>query len=423
MKIILLFLLFQISLVSQVRFSDYFEAGALRFDYLHIGDNSNEKFVFDEIRKEPYFSGSKTNLIDTLFFGNHFFKVFDSKTKKLIYSRGFSSLFQEWQSTIESKEITRFFGETLIFPFPKNDVILKIYSRDKTQNNQFIEKFSFNIDPSNYFIKPGLVYVYDVEEIKVNNDSNVSLDIAFLPDGYTETEMPLFIEKVKELSNYLFEFEPFTSYKDKINIWAVLAPSIESGTDIPRDSVWVSTVLNSSFYTLNSERYLMTQDIKRVRDVAANVPYDQIMILVNTEKYGGGAIYNYYSMTCANNSATPKVFIHEFGHGFAGLADEYGNDPTYIDYYSSEYEPWEPNITTLADFKSKWKDDVDADTPIPTPFDKEYRNKLGAFEGAGYADKGVYRPTYNSLMRTLGSNEFNKPSRDAIEILLKMYTK
>jgi hypothetical protein len=423
MKIILLFLLFQISLVSQVRFSDYFEAGALRFDYLHIGDNSNEKFVFDEIRKEPYFSGSKTNLIDTLFFGNHFFKVFDSKTKKLIYSRGFSSLFQEWQSTIEAKEITRFFSETLIFPFPKNDVILKIYSRDKTQNNQFIEKFSFNINPSNYFIKPGLVYVYDVEEIKVNNDSNVSLDIAFLPDGYTETEMPLFIEKVKELSNYLFEFEPFTSYKDKINIWAVLAPSIESGTDIPRDSVWVSTVLNSSFYTLNSERYLMTQDIKRVRDVAANVPYDQIMILVNTEKYGGGAIYNYYSMTCSNNSATPKVFIHEFGHGFAGLADEYGNDPTYIDYYSSEYEPWEPNITTLANFKSKWKDDVDADTPIPTPFDKEYRNKLGAFEGAGYADKGVYRPTYNSLMRTLGSNEFNKPSRDAIEILLKMYTK
>lgn len=407
---------------SQNNFEQNFQNKALRFDYFHIGDFQNEKFVFDEMKMEPYYAGSKINLIDTFYYGNHFFKVFDENSDELIFSRGFSSLFQEWQSTAEASSIERSFEETIIMPFPKNSVRLEIYSRDKNQNNEFVRKFQFIIDPGNYFISQEKEPAIATLKLLDSGSPEENLDIAFIPDGYTTAELGDFVKKVNELTDYLFEYEPFTSYKNKINIWAILAPSQESGTDIPGDSVWVNTQLHSSFYTFNSERYLMTTSIKKVRDVAGVVPYDQIMILVNTDKYGGGAIYNYYSMTCANHPATPMVFVHEFGHGFAGLADEYGNDPTYIDYYPEGVEPWEANITTLADFDKKWKNLVDDDTPIPTPEEEQYYSKIGVFEGAGYVSEGVYRSTYNSVMRTLSSKEFNLVSRKAIEGLIKFYS-
>jgi hypothetical protein len=200
-----------------------------------------------------------------------------------------------------------------------------------------------------------------------------------------------------------------------------MAPSIDTGTDIPRDNVWKNTIVNSSFYTFDSERYLMTTDIKTLRDIASSVPYDQIVILVNTDKYGGGAIYNYYSLTAANNPSSANVFVHEFGHGLAGLADEYGNDPTYIDYYPSGVEPWEPNITTLVDFENKWKDLISENTPIPTPDTEDYRNVIGVFEGAGYVPNGVYRSTYDSIMRSLSEKGFNIVSQRAMEKIINFY--
>ena len=420
MKSILLFFLLSISKVFAFSFEDYFFDKTMRLDFYHLGNKNEEMIIFHNIYEEEYWGGSKINLLDTIGFGNYFFKIFDKQSESLIYSRGFSSLFQEWQSTEEARTNDRIFNETIIFPFPKNEVIIKIYRRDR--RNNFIEKFSRNIDPKSIYINRESKSVYSYEKMFLNSKPEKALDIAIIPEGYTKDEMDKFKDKVKEFSDYLISISPFNEFKEKINFWIVYSPSIESGCDIPGSNIWKNTIVNSSFYTFESERYLMSLDMWKIRDIASTVPYDQIFILVNTDKYGGGGIYNYYSIISANNPLSAKVFAHEFGHGFVGLADEYGDDPTYIDYYPSDIEPWEPNITTLANFSSKWKRFLDSSTPVPTPNDEKYKNVIGVFEGAGYASENVYRSSYDSIMRTLKSNEFNRVCQEAIKKMLKFYT-
>jgi hypothetical protein len=204
----------------------------------------------------------------------------------------------------------------------------------------------------------------------------------------------------------------------------VLAPSAESGTDIPGENIWKNTILNSSFYTFDSERYLMTNDNKSVRNLAANAPYDQIYILVNSSKYGGGAIYNFYSTSVNSNKSSAKIFVHEFGHGFAALADEYDDGSTsFNDMYPLSLEPWEPNITTLVKFETKWKGMLPANTPIPTPLAGASPLQLGVYEGAGYVAKGVYRPTPDCLMRTFKGDKFCPVCSAAIQRMIDFYTK
>jgi hypothetical protein len=250
------------------------------------------------------------------------------------------------------------------------------------------------------------------------------LDIVFLPEGYTEKEIQKFENDCKRFSEYLFDYEPFKRNKQNINIWGVKAISNDTGVDIPGDSVWKSTALNSAFYTFDSERYLMTMDNKTVRNYASNVPYDQIYILVNTEKYGGGAIYNYYSTTAVDNENSKKIFIHEFGHGLAGLADEYyTSEVSYQDYYPLDVEPWEPNITTLINFESKWKNLIGENVIIHTDIKGKDKLEIGIYEGGGYVEKGVYRSTPSSLMKGWDVNEFNEVSKIALEKIIKFYSR
>ena len=211
----------------------------------------------------------------------------------------------------------------------------------------------------------------------------------------------------KKFADYLFKVSPYSENKDKFNIWGVEAPSPEEGTDVPASGIWSKTLMNTQFYTFDLERYLMTSDYKSVRDLAANAPYDQIYILVNSDKYGGGSIYNYYSVCVNNNMFSEYVFSHEFGHGFAFLADEYyTSDVAYNDFYPLSVEPLEPNITTLIDFESKWEDMVNEGTPVPTPATSKYSDKVGAFEGGGYVAKGVYSPMEDCSMKTATVNNF-----------------
>ncbi len=125
-------------------------------------------------------------------------------------------------------------------------------------------------------------------------------------------------------------------------------------------------------------------------------------VLVNSDVYGGGGMYNFYAIGTADNEQTIQVFVHEFGHSFAGLADEYFYTETgYDDFYDIRFEPWEPNITTLVDFDKKWKDLLAAGTPVPTPLDTSYSEGIGVFEGGGYLSKGIYRPMNHCMMRDL----------------------
>ncbi|HEN20887.1 MAG TPA: hypothetical protein ENN86_02635 [Desulfobacteraceae bacterium] len=236
--------------------------------------------------------------------------------------------------------------------------------------------------------------------------------------------MGKFHSDVKKLADILFEYEPFSDYKDKFNIWAVDAISAESGTDIPGEGIYRKTALNSSFYTFDLDRYLTTFDIKSVRDYAAVVPYDNIVVLINSERYGGGGMYNYYSGTTSDHVLTPQVFIHELGHGFAGLADEYyTSDVAYEEFYPFDVEPWEANITTLVDFESKWKDMIGSEIPVPTPPDDEYKDLVGLFEGGGYSAKGIYRPQMDCRMKSNEAASFCKVCQQALREMIEFYTK
>jgi len=330
-------------------------------------------------------------------------------------------LFKEWQTTKEAKELTRAFSGAVLMPYPKEKVILKIFTRD--EKNKFAEIYKQKIDPENYFIRKGNNEKYNVTEIKVTGNPSEKYDILFIPEGYTEDELDKFISDCKNLANHLNEYAPFDELETLFNFWAVNAPSVESICDIPAENIWGNTLLNSSYYTFNSERYLMTEDYQKVCDVASNAPYDQIYILANSEKYGGGAIFNYYSLTVTNDPKYKEIFVHELGHGLAALADEYAYDNTFEDLFPTGIEPWEKNITTLADFSSKWQNDLLSGTPIPTPMDSVDVYNLGVYEGAGYISKGVYRPSYNSIMRTLEAKEFNKVCKDAIKEVVLFYSK
>jgi hypothetical protein len=414
-------LLITTSVFSQVKFDEYFYDKTLRVDYFHTGDSTNDYYSIDELIEEPYWGGSRVNLIDNFNYGNYKVLVYDDSTNQLIYSRTYSTLFNEWQTTKEAKQTAKTFSETFVLPYPKRTVRLEFYSRDKL--NQLIKKFVYIIDPENYFIKSERTNQYENFEVFVSGEPENKVDIVIIPEGYTIDQMTKFMEDSEKFAGYLFECTPFKENKNKFNIWGVLAPSEDSGTDIPAEDVWMRTILNSAFYTFDLDRYLMTYDNKSVRTLSSYAPYDQIFILVNSKKYGGGAIYNHYSVCVSDNRFSDYVFVHEFGHGFASLGDEYvTTEVAYEDFYSTEVEPLDPNLTTLVDFKSKWKDLVDEDVPIPTSSTEEYENKVGAFEGGGYVPEGVYRPMQDCTMKSISKNNFCPVCKRAIIEMINFYT-
>ncbi|MFA5973194.1 MAG: M64 family metallopeptidase [Lentimicrobiaceae bacterium] len=421
-KMILPILLLVISIQAFASFDEWFANKTLRIDYYHTGNRQNEIYSIDQVKAEPFWGGSHTALIDTMNYGEYYFKAFDAQSNKLIYSHGYCALFDEWRFTEEAKHTTRTFTETAVMPFPKNDIRIELYSRNFM--GIYEKKFEYTVEVKNYFISDERQMVYPVYDALISGDPATKIDIVILPEGYTATEMDRFKADCDKFASGLFTYEPYTKNRDKFNIRAVLAPSVESGTDIPGNKVWKNTILNSSFYTFDSERYLMTYDNKSVRDLASNAPYDQIYILVNTTKYGGGAIYNLYSTSVNSNASSAKIFVHEFGHGFAALADEYDDGSTsFNDMYPLDLEPWEPNITTLVNFESKWKGMLLPNTPIPTPIEKSNEYKLGVYEGAGYVAKGVYRPSPDCLMRTFKGDKFCPVCSAAIQKMIDFYTK
>ena len=421
MKKVLFLLLPFLYLSGFSAFEDHFENKTLRVDYYHSGNDTVEFFIINELIEEPYWGGSKINLIDKFDFGNYKFEVYDQESGLLIYSRGYSSLFAEWQTTGEAKTTSKSFEESIVFPYPKNHVKVVFYSRNK--KNLWIRAYEYDVDPDDIFIKREAHTVYKNFKVHYSGDPSTHLDIVIIPDGYTKKQMKKFKKDCKRFSDILLGADPFTENSGKINIWGVNAFSEESGTDEPGKNIWRNTVVNTNFYTFGSERYLTTMNYKDVRDLAAYAPYDQIYILVNTGKYGGGGIYNFYSVCSSDNEKSDFVFIHEFGHSFAGLGDEYYTSEVAVeDFYPLDVEPWEPNLTTLMDFESKWKSKLAPDTPVPTPAIAENKNLLGVYEGGGYNAKGIYRPFIDCTMKSTTYNNFCPVCREAIQNMIGFYT-
>lgn len=421
MKTLFLAIILISSSFAQVNFDEFFHDKTLRLDYFHSCDSEKEFFTFDELIEEPFWGGSKKNLIDKFDYGKYKVVVYDKTSELPIYSRTYSTLFGEWQTTEEADRVMKSFSETVVFPYPKKEVRIELLSRD--EENRLVKKFTMEINPENYFIIEERKEKYPNFKIHHSGDPSVKVDIVLIPEGYTENEMDKFKQDAKKFSDYLFNSRPFKENKEKFNIWGIEAPSKETGTDIPAENIWKNTLVDSRFYTFDLERYLMTTDNKSLRNVASNAPYDQIYILVNSSKYGGGSIYNHYSVCVSDNLYEEYVFVHEFGHGFAFLADEYyTSDVAYEGFYPMDIEPLEPNLTTLVNFETKWKSLVDEDIPIPTPVKSEYENKVGVYEGGGYMAKGIYRPMQECTMKSIVVDKFCKVCLNSIEEMIEFYT-
>ncbi len=400
---------------AQVNFDDYFTPKTMRLDYYHAGDAKSEHFFVDEVIEEPYWAGNKNYLVDERTMGNHIFKVLDKASGKVIYSRGYSTLFNEWQATPEAKTTSKAMPEGVTFPYPKNDVIVEFYTRENS-TGKYHKKFAYEIDVDSYFVRKAKPNLNTIDVHYTGNPAK-RVDIVLISEGYTEAEKQKFVDACKIFAEGFFSYYPYSVNKDKFNIRAVWAPSAESGISIPGEYLWRNTTLKTHYYTFDSERYQMIEDYQSILDVAANVPYEMIYILTNSQKYGGGGIYNFYGISAADipGASTRKTYSHEFGHSFVGLADEYVGGSEMSDLYFPNVEPWEQNITTLANLESKdWKELL-GNAPVPTPvketnwelnpqnpesadFDPKKPWKLGVYEGGGYLSEGVYRPWPNCMM-------------------------
>ncbi|MDP4205285.1 MAG: M64 family metallopeptidase [Bacteroidota bacterium] len=418
----LFFLIFLFPLFLQAQdYDSWFLNKSLRVDFYLTGNDQHTSGILAQLKEEPYWGGPRKNRIDSLNYGNYRILVFDSASAKLLYSKGFCNLYGEWQTTDEAKKRNSVFYHAFQIPYPKKAVRFVVEERKRDGSyNQVLETL---IDPANYFIHKEKVPPYKVENIQVKGNPENKIDIAILAEGYTEAQMGKFVKDTRRLVNYLFTIPPFDKLKNCFNIYAVKTPSVQSGTDIPGEGIYRNTIFNSSFYTFDTSRYLTISDMKSVTDAAACVPYDQLYVLVNSDRYGGGGFFNFITVSTVDHELSDKVFVHEFGHGFGGLADEYYESSTsYNDFYNLKIEPWEPNITTLVDFQKKWASMIGKDIPIPTPRTDKYKDVIGVFEGGGYSEKGIYSPAEDCRMKSNVPAGFCPVCTRAIEQMIKNLT-
>lgn len=466
-KILIVCLTFSTAIAKD--FDSLFTGKTLRFDYYHSGISSEEHISLDKIRLEGKWPGGRKKLIDDTNLGKYLFEVIELETNRVIYSRGFASIYGEWETTREARRgVWRSIHESQRFPEPKEKVQLVLKKR--RHDGSFSEIYSTVIDPKSRFVDRSPLHNYGkvwsiFESGKIEN----KVDILILGDGYKSNEKKKFHSDVKKLVKALFETEPFKSQKKKFNVRAIDVVSDKSGISNPRMGFWVNTPLGLSFNSFDSDRYVLSFENEAIREIAANAPYDAIMMIANTRKYGGGGIFNLYATTSSDTEPAAYIFVHEFGHSFAGLADEYYTSSTaYEDFIPPDTEPWEPNATALLDPENlKWKKYVSDSTPIPTPWDQssydnasyayqkkrtalraegaseseleklfrevknitepmlrseKYFGKVGAFEGAMYQGKGLYRPEADCIMFTRNPDYFCKVCSAAILRVINLYT-
>ena len=438
----------------------------MRLDYFHTGDAKQEVFSFDRAVIEPLpWPGDPAKSLDDTNLGKYFFEVRDQKTQRALYSRGFASIYGEWETTDEATKIKRSFSESLRFPAPTEPVEIILKKRDA--KNDWIEIWKISIDPKDIFIdrsQPGAPA--PLIPIQKMGAPATKVDLLLLGDGYTARESAKFVADARRLIAVLFATSPFKEHRTDFNVWGLCPPAAQSGISRPSTGIYRDSI--STYDAFGSERYILAFDNQRLRKVAQFAPYEFIEILANGRTYGGGGIFNLYSTVAVDNAFANYVFVHEFGHHFAGLADEYYTSPVAYAPAGERIEPWELNATAMLDKdKLKWKDLVAADTPLPTPWNKEefeaysrdygkrraqlrkenrpesemealfredrrrvdammakekYAGKVGAFEGAMYEAKGYYRPQVDCIMFSR-TNYFCAVCRRAIEKVVTLYAR
>lgn len=410
------------NIVSAQDFKQNFEDATLRLDYIFAGDYNSQEIYLDRIKSFNGWYGRRNNMNKLPLQGNGTITITDITGSDTLYIHSFSTLFQEWQSTEEATKIAKSFENTFLIPMPKEKVQVSVELKNIHNGTKSYLKHIIN--PSDRLIakhleKETLPYHY----LHKAGDSKDKIDIVFIPEGYTRNQMKQFRKDCIESMESIFRHKPFDLLKDKFNFIAVEFPSKHSGVSIPKNKDWKNTAVGSHFDTFYSERYLTTSNIKKLYDILDGIPCESIIILANTDEYGGGGIYNNYMLSASRGPAYKYVIVHEFGHSFAGLADEYYYDDQYVTMYPADIEPWEQNITTMVDFASKWQDMLPKGTHIPTIADgKEIYTKVGVYEGAGYQSKGVFRPVQDCRMKTNQAPGFCPVCQRAITKLIEFLT-
>lgn len=384
---------------KDVNFDDFFMDRTLRLDYIFSGTNHEQSISLDEICQSEGWFGRRVNLDSLILLGNGQITMILPEDGRVIYRHSFSTLFQEWQTTEEASRLRKSFENVFLVPFPKCAVDIKVTLTDT--HNKVTSMLTHRVDPEDILIrhigKQGVTPWYYGHK---SGDPREVIDVVIVGEGYTKSDSAQYATDVRTTLEAFLQHEPFMSLKDKFNFIIVDAVSQESGVSIPHEGHWVNTVLGSHFDTFYSKRYLTTLHQKKLHDVLAGIPYEHIVIIANTDTYGGGGIFNSYMLSSTRHKDSRPVIVHEFGHSFGGLADEYFYDDEYEPTYPVDTEPWEPNITTLVDFDSKWRDMLPHNMKIPTQADgKEVYTRLGVYEGAGYSSKGVYRPVQECRMK------------------------
>ena len=402
---------------SAQSFDAKFDDATLRLDYTFMGNATEQYIAIADLSSTPNWWGRRINLDTTPLKGNGDLTLRDSATGEVLYKTTFSSLFQEWITTPEALTVTKSFEFTLLVPKPKQSVVATLVLRDNTDKES---SHTFTIDPRDLLIRDDskiapLPYTY----IHKGGDSKECIDVAIVAEGYTSEEMELFMEDAKITAEEILSYEPFKSHRDKFNFIAVASPSKDSNVSVPQQEAWRSTAVGSNFMTFYMARYLTSGNVYAMYDIVTNIPCEHFVILANTDTYGGGGIYNSYTLTTAHHRDFRPVVVHEFGHSFAGLGDEYfyDNADDNDNMHSLNHEPWEPNITTMVDFDSKWADMVAEGVEIPTAVTPERTANyvVGAYEGGGYLSKGIFRPTDVCRMRNNTAERFCPVCERAIE--------
>lgn len=414
--------LLSIATIQAQVFTDYFQDKTLRIDYLFTGNASKQAICVDALSSLPTWAGRKHHLAELPLQGNGQITMRDAASGTVIYKTSFSSLFQEWLETDEAQHITKGFENTFLVPYPLKPAEIEITLLDPRKNIR--TRMKHLVDPNDILIQQkGTSHITPHKYIQKKGKPEQCIDVAILAEGYTEEEMDTFYKDAEIACESLFAHEPFKSMKKRFNIVAVASASQDSGVSIPRLGQWKHTAFNSHFSTFYSDRYLTTSRLKSVHDALAGIPYEHIIILANTDEYGGGGIYNSYTLTTAHHAEFRPVVVHEFGHSFGGLADEYFYDDDVMnDTYPLDVEPWEQNVSTRVDFGSKWEDMLPEGTPIPTPIEETGKYPTGVYEGAAYSAKGIYRASYNCRMRTNEYPTFCPVCQRALQRLITFYT-
>lgn len=424
LTLLLCVVLASLSLGAQT-FDRYFADRTLRVDLIFSGDASAQSVTLHSLSSWSDWAGRRLNLSEVPLRGDGELSLTDEATGEVIYRTTFSSLFQEWLSMEEAQHTSRAYEFTVLAPLPLAPASLRVVLYNPEQ--QVAAEMVTRLNPSDILIRsldgrPRTSHT----TIFSGNFEGEKIDVAIVAEGYTSEEMALFREDAHKTVEALFSHEPFGALRERFNFVAVDSASPESGVSIPREGKWTESAIRSHFDTFYADRYLTTSAVFRMADLLVGIPYEHIIVLANTDTYGGGGIYNSYTLTTAHHTHFAPVVVHEFGHSFGGLADEYFYDTPDIasNPLVQTIEPWQQNITNLADFGSKWADMMPEGAEIPSePTKKAERNyTVGVYEGANYMTRGAYRPAVVCRMRNNTATQFCPVCQRALERMIRFYT-